>query len=212
MQPMNWKGCAVALGALIVAPIAVSVVSTATADPALAQPWRWPAARGDWSGPGEPHPDDPWTSAAGARTRVHATYASKSGANVEVLAIEFAPSEGKELVSESNALLGPSSAPVLVVGDKTQSYDEAVVTNPSGHRAVIWSVYNVDGRVISRPRMSQLWFGVRSLVTRPHSVLFVLRATCDVSSCADARELLTNFVRIMGSELTNSTFARSETL
>jgi hypothetical protein len=135
-----------------------------------------------------------------------AAYESTTGVNIDALAIQFLPTEGQRFVSQGNALLGVSLSAeqgrVVVTG--TQSYNETVVTDPTGHRAVIWAGYNIDGRSIARPRFSQLWFGLRSLVAKPHSTLVALRANCNLSSCAAAHDVLVSFVRSVGPDLANS--------
>jgi exosortase len=204
--PAEWKKCLAAMLALLAAPLASHLAAAGTPDTVISAQWNWPAARGDWRGPLPVGADDDLTPGHGKHAQSRAVYESTAGVGVQALAIEFLPTEGQTFVSEGSALLGASltAGPAQVVVAGAQSYNETVVTDPSGHRAVIWSGYNVDGRSIAQPRLSQLWLGVRSLVTKPRSMLFALRANCDLSSCAAARDLLASFVRIMGPELTSS--------
>jgi hypothetical protein len=85
-----------------------------------------------------------------------------------------------------------------------------VVADSRGRQSVIWSVYDIGGRMFVIPAFSQFWYGLRSLDAQPYSALFALKSAC-APSCAAARELLTHFVDDMGESLRLSVVDAAET-
>ena len=53
------------------------------------------------------------------------------------------------------------------VGEST--YREVVAVDLEGNRSVIWSFYDIEGESFVVPIVSQLWYGIRALTSRPDS-------------------------------------------
>jgi len=110
-------------------------------------------------------------------------------------------------VNEGNSLLGSGDLTAVTGGSLTRSelpHIEIVACDAQKRRFILWSVYDIGGRKFVTPLFSQLWYGLRSLVRSPYSVLFVYRTACE-PSCDAARARLSRFMNSVGSEIVVST-------
>jgi len=193
-------GYVTALIGLAVIPLLASVLSLTHDAPG---DFRLPTGHAGWQGPTKLS-DGVWQPVfVGQHDQWHVLYADAAGRNVEAFAIGYPMQEqGRELVNEGNLLLGHGglravTAALITAG--SQRYIEETIVDERGQRSVVWYQYDIGGRAFVIPISSQLWYGVRSLSGTPYSALFAFRADC-APSCSQAREILTDFARSMGSE------------
>lgn len=156
----------------------------------------WPTAPAGWSGPapaaGEWHP---YFVHAGGESLMR--YTDAEGQSVEVFAVAYrAQTQSAKLLSYWNHLLGKKrqlrSQSVRIVNSPSGQWRETVAVDRAGARSLIWSRYRVGNRLFVRPRLSQLWYGLKALALRPPlSSLTALRAVC-TADCKAARVLLRN--------------------
>jgi EpsI family protein len=202
LRTTAWSACALAVVALVAMPLLVYTVVTrldVSAGPLAFTP---PGGLGGWAGPlGER--SNPWKpDFVGPHSQWSYAYQGPAGQSIEMVAIGYPmQAQGRELVNEENALFG-ASVNMDTVTESTvtlgqESYIETVVADPTGHRSLVWSVYDIGGREFVTPLLSQLWYGVRSLGGPPYSVLFAFRTPCE-SSCDTARDTLRSFAQNMG--------------
>jgi EpsI family protein len=208
--PKRWIGGYVtAMGALVVAPLAVYVLAANQQPAASAEALKLPDGHAGWRGP-IPVEDEHWQPQfVGPHGQWHIAYEDSADRRIEMMAIGYAEQgQGRELVNAENSLLGPGLSPLTRVGviADGQDYSETIVLDREGRRSVIWSVYDIGGRTFVMPMLSQLWYGLASLRTPPYSVLFAFRAQC-VPSCTEARATLARFASSMGRELVASAAA-----
>ncbi|HVW69862.1 MAG TPA: EpsI family protein [Steroidobacteraceae bacterium] len=166
-----------------------------------------PVGRAQWRGP-MPVGEGAWQPQfIGRHIQWHVAYEGAGANRVEVVGVGYdAQEQGRELVNEGNSLLGNDALTVLedrMVAAHDIPYREALITDPQGHRWVIWSVYDIGGRQFVVPLFSQLWYGVSSLTGTPYSALFAFRASC-VPTCDAARAVLSSFLRDMSGEVFTS--------
>jgi EpsI family protein len=197
-------GYAAAMVALVAGPILVTLlVSPGDGNESPAE-LRLPPGQNAWRGPLAVVAKDWRPVFVGAHSERHAAYRDASGHTVEAVAVGYPVQEqGRELVNESNSLLGDeglSPLAVALVDADGSTYRELVAVDKEGNRSVIWSFYDIGGKTFVVPLLSQLWYGVRSLSIRPYSALFAFRVAC-VPSCAEARGILESFMQGMGSDL-----------
>jgi EpsI family protein len=190
--------------ALVAGPILVTLlVSPGDGNESPAE-LRLPPGQNAWRGPLAVVAKDWRPVFVGAHSERHAAYRDASGHTVEAVAVGYPVQEqGRELVNESNSLLGDeglSPLAVALVDADGSTYRELVAVDKEGNRSVIWSFYDIGGKTFVVPLLSQLWYGVRSLSIRPYSALFAFRVAC-VPSCAEARGILESFMQGMGSDL-----------
>lgn len=155
----------------------------------------WPAAPNGWSGPqrvtsGDWHPAFRQPSGESL-----ARYTNASGESIETFTVAYrVQNQNAKLVSFWNHLLGGDTGlkrqSTHTVHTPSGAWQETLATDSTGQRSLIWSRYRVGNRLFVRPRLSQLWYGLRALVLRPPvSSLTALRAAC-VPDCAAARHNL----------------------
>jgi EpsI family protein len=159
-----------------------------------------PAGRAGWRGPLQTaatwQPDF-----VGPHSQWHFAYEDTSSHNVEMVAIAYSlQGQGRELVNEENSLFGGGA--VTLIDEAKVSFDgarymELVTADDKGRRSLIWSVYDIGGREFVTPLLSQLWYGVRSLIGPPYSAQFAFRTVCE-PSCDSARTVLGSFLRALG--------------
>jgi EpsI family protein len=194
-------GYAAAVAALAAMPLVIYTVA-ASLDPAVAPVvFAAPSGHAGWDGPVS-GVGDAWNpDFVGPHSQWHLGYRGTAGRSVEMLVIGYSSqAQGRELVSSGNSLFGAareSSVAESKVQLGGESYIETVATDALGHRSVVWSVYDIGGREFATPLMSQLWYGIRSFVGPPYSVLFAFRTACS-GSCGAARDTLRSFVQTMG--------------
>lgn len=163
-----------------------------------------PQGEAPWHGP-LASTDGVWQPVfVGPHSQWHAVYDGPRTQSVEVVAIGYArQAHGRKLVSEENSLLGSRGLTAVASGTAVADgalYRRLTVVDGSGHRSLIWSVYDIGGRRFATPLYSQLWYGIRSFVQPTYSVLFALKAPCE-PSCAAAHTTLESFVRSVGGRL-----------
>ena len=62
-------------------------------------------------------------------------------------------------------------------------------------RYLIWSRYEIAGRDFVKPLASQLWYGIKAIVSNPSATLIAYRAPCAAGGdCEHARRALREFV------------------
>ncbi len=160
-----------------------------------------PAGRAEWRGPFKTTPAAWQPDFVGPHSQWYFAYEDTSGHNVEMVAIGYpSQGQGRELVNEGNRLFGARALTVVAENKVTvdaEHYTELVTADDEGRRSLVWSVYDIGGREFVTPLLSQLWYGVRSLLGPPYSVEFAFRTDCD-RSCDSARAVLRNFLRTFG--------------
>lgn len=106
--------------------------------------------------------------------------------------------QGRELVGHESRVQGAGNGRlqqarrVVIGGDVPLRVLEAEWRDAEGGRALIWWVYQVDGRPFTRPLAAQLWYGVTALGASPVSSVVALRTPC-VGDCERARKSLERF-------------------
>jgi EpsI family protein len=206
---LRWRAAyAAALLVLLLAPAVVAVFAhSMTRGPA--EGLSFPAGRGGWRGPVTA--DDPsWRPRfVGAHVQRQVVYGDASGREVEVFGVGYDRQEqGSELVNEDNSLAGEQAKDASITGlieGEGMRYLETTIVDQQGRQSVIWSFYDIGGRVFVVPLMSQLWYGLHSLKRAPYSALFAIRAAC-ADTCTYARETLRSFVDQMGRDLAEAVF------
>jgi EpsI family protein len=192
------SGYFVAITAMVAGPLLTSLWARSGDADSPPYALRMPTGQNAWRGP-LPAVDQGWRPVfVGAHSEQHVAYEDSEGHRIEAVAVGYAVQhQGRELVNEGNSLLGQGGLSVLTatfveVGEST--YREVVAVDLEGNRSVIWSFYDIEGESFVVPILSQLWYGVRALTSRPGSQLFAFRAAC-VPSCAEARGVLQSFLR-----------------
>jgi EpsI family protein len=199
--PARWLAYAFTLAALMVMPLPIYVVA-ANDESVAPLAFVAPAGRAGWQGPVRDSPS-PWKPEfVGPHSQWHSAYRGPTG-RVDLVAIGYSTqAQGRELVNSGNSLFGEddwSEEAQRRVTLGALSYIETVATDASGHRALVWSVYDIGGHEFAVPLMSQLWYGLRSFGGAPYSVLFAFSSSC-AASCDGARDALRAFVQAMGPE------------
>ena len=151
----------------------------------------WPAAPAGWSGP-QPVTDGQW--------RPHfvrpdgeslVAYTGAGGQEVQAFAVAYrAQTQNAKLLSYWNHLLGEKGRlrreSVRIVSSPSGQWRQTVAVDPVGTRSLIWVRYRVGNRLFVRPRLSQLWYGLEAVASRPLYSLTALRAVC-TPDCKAAR-------------------------
>lgn len=154
----------------------------------------WPAAPAGWRGP-LPVLWSEWAPAyQHASAQAQRRYVNSAARTVEVFAVAYRTQrQDAKLLGYSNSLLGSEG--------RLRALSERLVTSPSGAwrqtttvdtagtRSLIWSRYRIGDRTFADPRLSQLWYGIAALTSRPVSSLTAFRAVC-TPDCAAARSQL----------------------
>jgi len=190
----------VAITALVAGPLPILLWERSDDADLTPRAMRMPLGENAWHGP-LPVADATWRPVfVGAHSEQHVAYEDREGHRIEAVAVGYAvQQQGRELVNEGNSLLGQGGLSVLAmafvdVGEST--YREVVAVDLQGNRSVIWSFYDIDGESFVVPIVSQLWYGIRALTSRPDSELFAFRTAC-APSCAEARGVLESFLHGM---------------
>ncbi len=110
-------------------------------------------------------------------------YTDANGRAVEVFTVAYrVQTQDAKLLSFWNHLLAGRGRfreiAERIVSSPTGPWRELRVSDASGARSVIWVRYRVGDRRFVEPRLSQLWYGVRALVSPPVSSLTALRSVC----------------------------------
>ena len=195
--------CLATFAAVAVMPLAAYTVIAGLDAKTGTITFRPAAGSAAWRGPVSAE-NRPWKPEfVGPHSQWRYSYVSSRGEDVELLAIAYTKQgQGQELVNEDNALFGRNgpapvkSSTVLLDG---QSYRETEAADDQGHHYLLWSVYDIGGRRFSKPLLSQLWYGLKSLQGAPYSALLAFRTPCE-ASCSSARSTLGSFARSIAGE------------
>ncbi len=158
----------------------------------------WPQAPKGWHGP-QPAGSTPWRprfiNPSGESLQV---YTDATGQSVEAFAVAYRiqTQQGK-LLGYGNHLVGANhrwrNVATRIVHSPSGPWRETLTANSAGTRALIWSRYRIGNRYFVKPRLSQLWYGLESLVRPPVSSLIALRTRC-TADCKAARARLRSAV------------------
>ena len=110
-------------------------------------------------------------------------YTDTNGRAVEVFTVAYrVQTQDAKLLSFWNHLLAGRGrfreTAERIVSSPTGPWRELQVVDASDVRSVIWVRYRVGDRRFVERRLSQLWYGVRALVSPPVSSLTALRSVC----------------------------------
>lgn len=196
--------CATTLLALVLVPVTIRGAH-ANRDIAATRGIEFvlPAGKGSWNGPSMA-PPAPWQPVfIGATGQWRALYRDSAGRAIEAFAVVYgAQRQGAELVGFGNSLLGAGeheSRDTRIVETGAGRFQETAAIDAHGDRALIWYAYEIGGRRFVTPFLSQVWYGMSSLVREQPSSLFAFRTSCE-RSCDEARDVLYRFAREMSGD------------
>jgi exosortase len=155
--------------------------------------WRAPPA--GWRGP-LPVLWSEWAPVyENASAKGQQRYLDEAGQPVEVFTAAYRDQrQGAKLLGYFNSLLGANGrlnfAGEGIVSSPAGGWRETTAVDTAGTPSLIWSRYRIGSRLFVDPRLSQLWYGIAALASRPVSSLTALRAVCR-PDCAAARIRLT---------------------
>jgi EpsI family protein len=161
-----------------------------------------PSARPPWSSaPSDMHSS--WRPMfPGADQEQRFAYTNTTGDIVEMFRVAYRTQrQGAELVGSGSTLIGErlKVRSEEVVDTATGAFRETEVADRSGARSLIWSRYEIAGRDFVKPLASQLWYGIKAIVSNPPATLIAYRAACAAGGdCEDARRVLREFVASRG--------------
>jgi len=191
---------------MIIAPVlgqALSAVDSRWTTPVRMD---FPAGSAGWSNR-VPAPDPEWRPQfPGADLVEQVTYRDGAGNSVTAVAILYRlQAQGAELIGDRNSLLGDAGTAVSdeIVTTPAGQFRELIGEDRYRRRFLIRYRYDVGGQQFVHPLMSQLGYGVRSLVGAPFSSLLAYGAAC-VESCEDARNLTDRFLEQMARSVETS--------
>ena len=157
-----------------------------------------------------PSAQAPWSSAPsdtlsswrpafpGADQEQRFAYTNTSGDIMEMFRVAYRTQrQGAELVGSGSTVIGRGLKvrSEEVVNTATGAFRETEVADRSGARSLIWSRYEIAGRDFVKPLASQLWYGIKAIVSNPPATLIAYRAACVTGGdCEDARRVLREFV------------------
>ena len=125
-------------------------------------------------------------------------YTNTTGDTVEMFRVAYRTQrQGAELVGSDSTLIGRRLRvrSEEVVDTATGAFRETEVVDRSGARSLIWWRYEIAGRDFVNPLASQLWYGMKAIVSNPPAALIAYRAACAAGGgCGDARRVLRAFV------------------
>jgi EpsI family protein len=135
-------------------------------------------------------------SYANADEQFVATYRDLKGGEATLFSASYhGQRQGKELLDIGNSVLGDGYSPQQVhrtavdAGGRTIEITEYRAGNLSRQRLLVWSIYAVDGEPDSMNFISQLQFGLRSILHTPTASVIAIAAPCG-QDCESARVLL----------------------
>ncbi len=189
------------LGLLVGLPGVVYLIDFATPPDGRELQVNLPSGHSPWVGPVH-NQDSSWTPEfAGAHQQAQSVYIDSHGNPLTVTGVVFrSQRQGAELVGEATKLFGSVEVTTQaehVIDSRAGRFRETIIVGPAGARYVVWSVYDIGGRQFVVPFFSQLWYGVRSLIGAPTSVLLSVRAACE-PTCDAGRSRLDAFLSSMG--------------
>jgi exosortase/archaeosortase family protein len=107
-------------------------------------------------------------------------------------------SQGRELVGHDSRLQGRHSGRFVPGAGSVASTESEIAMregewrDSAGGHALYWWIYQVGERRFTSGLRAQLWYGVSSLWSAPHSSIVVLRSEC-LPNCGHARMVLKRF-------------------
>ena len=157
-----------------------------------------PSARAPWSSA----PSDTQSSwrpvFPGADQEQRLAYTNTTGDTVEMFRVAYRTQrQGAELVGSDSTLIGRRLRvrSEEVIDTATGAFRETEVVDRSGARSLIWSRYEIAGRGFVKPLASQLWYGIKAIVSNPPATLIAYRAPCAAGGdCGNARRILREFL------------------
>jgi EpsI family protein len=154
----------------------------------------WAAVPAGWRGP-MPVLWSEWAPVyRHATVQAQRRYLDPAGQAVEVYAAVYRTQrQGAKLLGYWNSLLGAEGRlrrlSQSVVRSPSGKWLQTTTVDPAGMRSLIWSRYRIGQRVFVDARLSQFWYGIAALTSRPVSSLTAFRAVCR-RGCATARAQL----------------------
>jgi len=188
---ISWRGAALALTSLLVAPVwlladhnTIAIKDLPRLLPATANGWSVEATkRLEWQ-----------PTFIGADVMERQSY-SQAGTLVEGFAALYASQhQGKELIGFNNSMTGESlrvrHRPTSAGADR---WTEMEVVDGRGESWLLWYAYRLDQQWYDRTLPLQLQYGVRSLTSAPLSAVVAFRTPCAGEDCSAARSTLREF-------------------
>jgi exosortase len=133
----------------------------------------------------------------GADQQQRFTYKYGPHDTVEVFRVAFRTQrQGAKLIGTGTTLIGDrlKLRHEDIVDTTAGAFREALATDRSGGRWLIWSRYHTAGRDFVAPVKAQLWYGIKATVANPPASLTAYRAACATgAACEDARRVLREF-------------------
>jgi exosortase A len=183
-----WRGAALGLACLLVAPVWLMADSNTFAVEKL--PRLLPSSVEGWSAVETSRAD--WQPVfVGADLTQRQSYA-KSTTTIEGFAALYADQhQGKELIGFNNSVAGETLRVRRRAG--ADNWLEMEVTDARGDNWLLWYAYRLDERWYDRTLPLQLQYGVRSLMSAPLSAVVAFRTPCAGEDCSAARDTLREF-------------------
>jgi EpsI family protein len=128
-------------------------------------------------------------------------YTDANGRAVEVFTVAYhVQTQDAKLLSFWNHLLAGEGhfreKAAGIVNAPSGKWRELRVVDESRAQSLIWTRYRIGDRLFVEPRLSQLWYGLRALVSPPISSLTALRTDCS-TNCRGARRRLAAASRVL---------------
>jgi exosortase len=184
--PVSWRGAALALVGLLVAP--VWLLADNNTIPKDQLPRLLPTALEGWSV--EEITRDDWQPVfEGADVSQRARYLKGNGAVEGYAALYADQHQGKELVAFNNSIYG-ATLDVQRRGAGQEDWMELEATDSRGDRWTLWYAYRLDAHWHREALPMQVQYGIKSLVSAPLSAVVAFRARCQGQDCSAARDSL----------------------
>jgi len=194
--PISWRGAALALVSLLVAP--VWLLADDNTIPKEQLPRLLPTTLAGWSV--EEITRDDWLPVfEGADVTQRARY-SKEFHSVEGYAALYADQhQGKELVAFNNSLTGETLMARRRGNAELGNWLEVEATDSRGDRWLLWYAYRLDADWYRQTLPMQIQYGVRSLASAPLSAVVAFRTRCESEDCSTARATLRDMTTSLAS-------------
>ncbi|WP_116812495.1 exosortase A [Steroidobacter cummioxidans] len=198
--PLSWRGAALALISLLVAP--VWLLADRNTIPKDQLPRLLPATLEGWSADQVRHDD--WQPVFEAADMIQRARYSRADHSVEGYAALYGDQhQGKELVAFNNSISGET----LNVRRRGRAghgpWMEVEATDSSGARWLVWSAYRLDEVWHDDDLTLQIQYGVRSLVSAPLSAVVAFRTRCQGEDCSAARDTLRDVTTSLAASVGN---------
>nr|WP_298718472.1 exosortase A [uncultured Steroidobacter sp.] len=186
--PMSWRGAALALVGLLVAP--VWLLADRNTIPQDQLPRLLPARLDGWSAEQGTRDDDWQPVFAGADMIQRARYSKETDSVESYAALYGDQHQGKELVAFNNSISGETLTTRRQGSAGHGAWMEVEATDSRGDRWLLWYAYRLDAVWYDRTLPMQIQYGVRSLVSAPLSAVVAFRTRCQGEECSAARAAL----------------------